>query len=113
MIKFINLFLTFSLLIAFSPKDSFSSCHDMGMSKGDHEHPCHVETNAQESQSDSEHTSDDSNECAMACCHLALENSNNYFIAKQLVGFKVIKVFRILNQSVHDFKSILFRPPIA
>jgi uncharacterized membrane protein len=112
MIKFLNLLLTFTLLIAFTPEKSFSDdCHEMVSESSDQHTHCHSDLSSDTSKEKS--TKDSEHHCAMACCHLALENTFNHFIMKEYTGIKIIKIFSNLNQNIYGFNSTLFRPPIA
>ena len=116
MIKFLNLLLTFTLLIAFTPEKSFSGdCHEMVSETSDQHTHCHsdVSSDLNAESSKEESTKDSEHHCAMACCHLALENTFSHFIIKEYTGIKIIKVFSNLKQNIYGFNSTLFRPPIA
>jgi hypothetical protein len=112
MIKFFNLLLTFTLLIAFTPEKSFSNdCHEKISETSDQHTHCHSEESSESSKEES--TKESEHHCAMACCHLALENTFSHFILKEYTGVKIEKFFSKLNQNIYGFNSILFRPPIA
>ena len=112
MTKFFNLLLTFTLLIALTPEKSFSNdCHEVVSESVDQHTHCHSdvnsESNKEEPSKDSEH------HCAMACCHLALENTFILFLLKEYTGIKIVKIFSNSNKNTYGFNSTLFRPPIS
>ena len=112
MIKFLNLLLTFTLLIAFTPENSFSSdCHEVVTEKSDQHAHCHSDDNSESSKEES--SKDTEHHCAMACCHLALENTFSFFLLKEYSGIKIEKVFSKISQNIYGFNSTLFRPPIV
>lgn len=107
MIKFLNLVLAFLVISVFSPETSASGCADM-VKKTEDCHACHSDN--EQSESSEHHTEDN---CAMACCHTALENTQVNIQVQEQTDYITLDISTDLQINIKTFSMSLFRPPIA
>ena len=109
--KCVNLIFIFMLAVVFSPLQSSAHCHVE--KKADDCHSCHDEHHESESDKKESEKEHDQSDCPMACCHMALGETNTIVLNQVEIKSFHIEVPWHTSGAINNYSSQLLRPPIA